>query len=344
MPILPVGSPEQPQIAGAVKSPGNSLSNFLNRRLTDAASSAVTPDVVGAVRDVFGLTGTASGQPEAIGGIFGEASPRGPRRPKLNQNLSQWGHISEHLLAQIYPITKPDQESVAPILAPASDMNFDASFNWQSPFENTGPESKAPALMALIQSGQIGIIVNSLQALIGKGESGTVVGDAMNSIGEVLNAGAEKAKRFAEGLEGRTGITRLNSRQVFTGMPPISITLTLHLRAFQNAAAEVQDPYRKLLEWSLPVFLAQQGAIANTAQAVADDSSIISALFPSTAPTFVGLRYAKNRYEPMVIESVSNPIDGHIGEDGIPVYRAVQIKLATLTALDRTDVAKILMR
>ena len=62
------------------------------------------------------------------------------------------------------------------------------------------------------------------------------------------------------------------------------------------------------------------------------------------APQMVGFTYANNRYAPMVIEGIGNPIDGPMGPTGLPIYRAVQITLATLTALDKNDVAGLFSR
>jgi hypothetical protein len=58
----------------------------------------------------------------------------------------------------------------------------------------------------------------------------------------------------------------------------------------------------------------------------------------------VGFKYGNNRYMPMVVESVGNPLDGPMDRGGRPIYRSVALVLATLTALDTNDVPKIFSR
>ena len=337
-------------VRGAVDSVAGSVSNAVGSVAGDplgAIERVASGNVRSLVNKAFIPSGSFGGsqrEAEQVLGEFGSKSVLPSVAP--GGDASQWGQINPNLLANIYLLRDgvPD-DSAGVIKAPISDANLDIQLNWQSPFEGAGPESKAPALMALIQSGQIGIITQSLQAVLPNGDAqgGVVdrtIADASGYLGQV----AQKTKDFAKSLEGRTGITKLNSRQVFSGMPPISITFTLHLRAFQDPIKEVMEPYQALLEWALPEQLAQDGIIANTAGAVSGDQSIINALFPSKAPSFVGFRYADNRYEPMVIESVGHPLDGPMDSRGFPLYRAIQIKLSTLTALDRSDIKNVLLR
>ncbi|NHN76840.1 hypothetical protein HA520_06000 [Azotobacter chroococcum] len=253
---------------------------------------------------------------------------------------TQWGHLSPHLIARLYPCNPDGTEKFATpgvssaILAPITESNFEAVLNWQSPFEQTGPESKAPALMAMVQTGQLATVANALQAFIpGEGQVSQMLSDATSS-----------ARKYAQDLENRTGITKLNSRQVFSGMPPVKLSMTLHFRALSDPQTEVMEPYQRLLEWALPQKLAEDGILPELMSAAKSGSDVIKALFPSLAPQMVGFTYANNRYSPMVIESISNPIDGRLDSSGLPIYRAVQITLATLTALDKNDVSKIFRR
>jgi hypothetical protein len=41
---------------------------------------------------------------------------------------------------------------------------------------------------------------------------------------------------------GRTGITKLNSTQIFSGMPPVKFSFTAHFRALTDPQSEVRDP------------------------------------------------------------------------------------------------------
>lgn len=297
-----------------------------------AIQKVISGNVGGAINDVVervtGKLTTPDSLSVTVAGKVGIS-------PSAKQgNLSSWGKLSRHLMAQIYPCA-PDGSpllsdpvvSVIPIEAPATEVNFEASFNWQSPFENAGPESKAPALMALIQSGQLSTVASALQEKLP---------DAADAVGakSLLN----KVKEVGSGLQGRTGITKMNSRQVFSGMPPIKIPLVLHFRALKSGEIEVMGPYQRLLEWASPRSLAENGVFT---EMLSSSRGFLDALFPSEAPTMVGFVYGNNRYGPMVIESIGNPLDGPMDENGIPIYRTVQLTLATLTALDKNDVAKI---
>ena len=269
------------------------------------------------------------GQDSRIGQT-GTLSKTGERPTATSSLAPQWGGLNENLLARLFVMNFDGSvnEAEGEVIGPITETQFEATMNWQSPFENTGPESKAPALMALLQTGQIATIANMLQAVLPTG----------SMLGDFASEAAQKTESWAKELTGRTGITKLNSRQVFAGMPPIKLNVTMHFRALDNPVAQVEEPYKKLLSWALPQYLAPDGLIG---QLITGSDGFIKAMFPSKAPLMVGVRYGRNRFSPMVIESIGNPMDGPITEQGIPVYRAVNLTLATLTALDRGDVAKI---
>lgn len=114
---------------------------------------------------------------------------------------SHWDGLSPHLLATFYEVARNDDgiwemTSDTPLVkAPLTESNLEMTLNWQSPFENAGPESKAPALLAMLQSGALQPVVD---ALIGnKKADGTV--DA--------SAAQRKSNEFLKQFEGRTGIT-----------------------------------------------------------------------------------------------------------------------------------------
>ncbi len=122
-------------------------------------------------------------------------------------------------------------------------------------------------------------------------------------------------------------------------MPPIKVSLTLHFRAVSDAMAEVVEPYQRLLEFSMPQGLAADGVLTEViASTGSENSSMLKAMFPSIAPLMVGFVYGNNRFPAMVVESISNPLDGPMDSEGRPIQRSVQIMLATLTALDRADI------
>lgn len=344
------------EIAGAVKSAGNSLfaqisgaksataSQLARGDLRAAGNEILGNNLGGAVNLAFGVTGKKSPTAVPTATVAGKLHVQ--RLSLADEDVSQWGRLNPKLFAEFRMINpesgKTEYDYV--IRAPITDSTFDMTLNWQSPFENTGPESKAPALMALIQSGQIGIMMNALQAAVAGGnKEGNLLEQGHAFITEETAILAKKATDFAASLQGKTGITKVNSRQVFTGMPPVKITMTIHFRAFKDPIKEVLEPYRRLLSWAVPEKLAEQGALVNTLKSEGGIGGIIRALFPSTAPPTIELKYANERYSPLVIEAVSRPFDGPLDSKGNPTYRAVQLTLATLTAIDRDDVKNIVL-
>lgn len=63
------------------------------------------------------------------------------------------------------------------------------------------------------------------------------------------------------GLEGRSGMTRLNSTQVFCGMPPIKLQGTALFRAWSDPASEVEAPFNQPMARALPVKLSELGPL-----------------------------------------------------------------------------------
>lgn len=343
----PVGAFERATAAVRSRDAGDGLMGIARgaMRVADQATGGAltqAKELYGSVRE--GITnastvaGTQGPDEDVIGSVIGRIGGLTSAVLQPNDGLSQWGNLSRNLIARIYPCDSSGKEilselgATTDIRGPITDAQFEASLNWQSPFENSGPESKAPALMSMLQTGQLATLANALQAVV----------PSDSAMGKMVAGAAEKTAGYAKELEGRTGITKLNSRQVFSGMPPIKLTMILHLRALTDPATEVVAPYQRLLEWALPQQLAKDGVLAEVIKSGSDD--FIKALFPSLAPQMIGFAYGNNRYSPMVIESIGNTIDGPMGPTGLPLYRAVQVTLATLTALDKNDVAGIFSR
>jgi hypothetical protein len=256
---------------------------------------------------------------------------------------SQWGGLSTHLIAKFYPlkrvnsgsgwgqsrekrvISASDKFSVDDgyeVHCPITEGTKEMSFNWHSPFENAGAESRIPTLSAMLQSGSMGSTLQTIGDVVGLDVQNTPVGAAL------LKA------------EGLTGITKLNSTQVFTGMPPVKFTITLHFRALQDPSEEVRAPILQLEEWAVPQFLASEGLIAGAVRNGVRMNSI-STVFPSVSPQIIGMRYGDICLEPLVIESVSEPFTNPRSVDGIMTSCSLQMSLATLTAIDRRDLKKM---
>jgi hypothetical protein len=224
---------------------------------------------------------------------------------------SEWGQLSKHLIASFWEV-KRDGSSVNDISlqAPLLDANFEASFNWISPFERIG-EDFLPTAQQLATSGLIDKQLKDYSR----------------------TAGFDLAQ-----LEGKTSITKLNSTQIFNGMPPVKFPVTLLFRAWKNPKKEVESPFNQLMKWALPVKLeGDTTLLSRGTQVIRDERSLISALLPSASPTFVAMKYKNRTYKPLVIESISAPLSAPVDRDGDFVELSVQVQLATLTAIDRGD-------
>lgn len=300
--------------------------------------------MAGLIAGVTGSSATtigsaAAGVPEAVTGGFRSALGIPARSASGGASVvertalpgSGWGSLSRHLIGHVYccdskGVRDPDEPFT--VSSPITDEQLEISQTWSSPFEGMGPESKAPAIMAMIQSGSLVPVVAALQAV------------APDIGGGVLDSTADSLKGAVRELQGRTGITKLNSRQVYSGMPPMRISFTQHFRALSDALREVEQPYQQMLEWIFPQQLAEDGILSEVIQTARDVDSFIKALFPSLAPKMVNFEFAGRTYGPLVVETVSNPLASKLGVDGNRTYLAVQVTLASLTALDRADIRR----
>lgn len=284
------------------------------------------------------------GKPIAISAVCSQPGKRTrPTFGGLKVLTSHWTGLNPALIAKFFPVRRmadgsgwerstgkreisaADKFTVDDdyeVWCPITDGTSEMTLNWQSPFEDTGPNSKAPALSAMLQSGALSAI---LQAVEGK------------------SAGDSAVLAELQRTVGRTGITKLNSTQVFSGMPPVKFSLTLHFRALIDPVAEVQSPVSQLKEWALPQFLADDGFIANAVK-TGGKNGLSGTIFPSAAPQLLGMKYGDMTLQPLVIESMSEPITAPRSSDGVILAQSIQITLATLTALDRRDVQRIYSR
>lgn len=339
-------------IKGAVASATDALDTAVGGTANRQAIESAARTVTGAVQDLFTgkqtITGVVSQVENKVGTLFGDigstSNPIGTilgsvgglsgLRLSNNDLGSDWGNLSPLLLARVFVCDSKgvaDIQEYAGVYGAMTEGAVSIQQNWQSPFENTGPETKAPALAGMLQSGSLVPVLNALQA-ISPFKDG--------AISDALNASSDKLKTVMRDLEGRTGITKLNSRQVFSGMPPVKFTATIRFRALASAEKEVMAPLARLLEWVFPQMLAEDGILSEVLQTTKDVDSFIKALFPSIAPKLLGLTYGGSTYAPVVIESVDYPLDAPKDENGNFIDLPVQISFATLTALDRADIKR----
>ncbi|MCZ0926453.1 hypothetical protein L0636_00940 [Halomonas janggokensis] len=233
-----------------------------------------------------------------------------------------WDGINPNLIATIYEVDhkgEPLDEANRVRCLFVDDANLEATLNWQSPFEGAGPESRAPTLSAMLQSGAIQPIAERL---------GDGVGGA--------------TKEVSETARGRTGITKLNSTQVFSGMPPLRLQATIMLRAWRDPQAEVEEPLDQLMRWVLPQYLAPEGTMITAAldwyrEGDRDVNGFVEAAMPSAAPSMIAIRYKGRTYAPMVVENIGVPLNSPSDQYGRFVQLQLPVTFATLTAIDRND-------
>lgn len=255
---------------------------------------------------------------------------------------SKWDGLNEALIAKFYPIKRSDNgdgwtqslgtRSVSPadnfavddgyeVHCPITDGTQEMSLNWVSPFEGAGAESKAPTLSAMLQSGALTPEIAEVLSRV----PGT--SDAAANVGKLLRDAT-----------GRAGITKLNSTQVFSGMPPVKFSFTAHFRALIDPISEVRQPITQLEQWAAPQFLASEGVIAGALQNGLKQS-LVETVYPSVAPQLLAMKYGDQTILPIVIESISKPFTVPRSRVGEALAVAVQLTVATLTAIDRRDIS-----
>lgn len=234
--------------------------------------------------------------------------------------------LNRHLLAELYALKRSadgkawEVDAAKPrIVVPVTQASMELALTWQSPFEGAGVESRFPALAQMAQAGMFSPL---LQAIGSKLEEGSEARKAIDD--------ADKA---AQQLVGMTGITKFNSTQVFSGMPPVKVQLSVLFKAFRDPLAEVEAPLRRLQEWALPQELASDGVLSELVKSGGD----VLTLMPSKVPLCVGLTYKGRQFRPMVIESITDPLDAPIDANGRRVSALVPLTLCSLTALDAKD-------
>jgi hypothetical protein len=208
------------------------------------------------------------------------------------------------------------------VQAPLTDGTMEQTANWTSPFENQTPDAKLSSLSSMFQVGGFEAILNSLQQYL---PADSFLGGSIDVAGQQLKT-----------LEGRTGVTKLNSTQVFSGMPPLKITVTAHFRALWNSVQEVEAPMSQLMAWAVPRKLAPQGVVGNALDR-SNREGVLRTAYPSETPQIIGMRYADMMLKPLVIESIPYPLTGPRDKDGHLLCGTMALSLATLTAIDKND-------
>jgi hypothetical protein len=235
---------------------------------------------------------------------------------------SLWGDLSPHLIASFWQCDKDGKrvEDSPTVKAALTDANLDVTLSWNSPFEQAGPESKAPTLLAMLQSGTLQPLVDSLMT------------------GKNQQSAQSQSAEFLKQFEGKTGITKLNSTQVFSGLPPLKFQVTALFRAWRDTVSEVEVPLNQLMAWVLPQELASDSTIlSRAADALKGKTGVIDALLPSKAPAMIAMKYKNRTYAPLVIESIGIPLSSPIDANGNFIELSLPMTIATLSSIDKTD-------
>lgn len=249
---------------------------------------------------------------------------------------SDWLGLNDHLIASIYPVNNKGLRvgvEMVEVQGPLTACDLEQSLTWQSPFENSSPDTKVPALTAMLQSGAIADVYSDLRS------SGILASVGAASLSD-KSATEDTLREFT----GRTGITKMNSTQIFTGQPPAKITLTMLFRAFYDPQKEVERPLQQLWAWAVAQELAGDSIVSRVGNADRSVKGYLSALLPSTVPQMVGFQYKRRSFGPMVIESIGEPMNSPIDKNGVYTEIQVPMTLSSLTALDRNDMSRIMNR
>lgn len=249
---------------------------------------------------------------------------------------SKWEGLNQELIAVFYNVDRDGKrvDGSPEVHAPLIESSFETTFNWTSPFENSGTEQNKPMLAAMLQSGMLTEtgITGAFGDMINKGL-------AYAGLNMPTDTSQNSLEKIAKDFEGRTGMTKLNSTQIFTGSAPSKFPCTAIFRAWSDAGVEVEQPVSQLMQWAFPEFLAESSTVLTrgAGKAVNDTGDWKDVLMPSKAPVLVAVRYKGRTYSPMVIESITLPTNSPINALGQHTHMAVQMSLATLRSWDRQD-------
>lgn len=244
-----------------------------------------------------------------------------------------WGDLSYHKIAYISKCTKTGDIIDSPVVsALVTDGDMSVSSNYQTPFDNSNPETKMPTLLGMLQSGELAAAIP--QAAEGDGLLGAVLA-GIGKVGAALTNAAGLGGKFSEAIEkfeGRTNLTKINSVQVFVSTASVELSLTLFFSALYDAKKEVEKQIEHLQSWALPQELADSliGSVA--------DVGLLDGIFPSKVPPFVAVTYGGKTYKPFLIREVGTPLVTPMDKDGNRLSISVTLSLLSRRAWDANDI------
>lgn len=251
------------------------------------------------------------------------ASASTPATHDFTPKETDWGLINPMLLAK-FSLCDKNGNAIAgsPIVSGVAidaDMAIESQYN--SPFENSSPESRLPTLMGTLQAGDW---VNTVDKVLG-------------SVGLGGGAGlSEENKNKLNELEGRSNFTKVNSTQIYVSSSSVRLNVTIFFQAWVSARHEVEHQIASMQQWALPVKLSDESIVGN----LAEDVSLTS-LFPSEVPPFVSFTYGKKRYSPLLIENVSAPLVTPLDRHGNRIVLEATITLVSRRAWDKASIKQL---
>lgn len=275
-----------------------------------------------------------------------KVDPDNTPAPKVAQpdHAGHWGKLSNHHFAVIRLCDKegnpkPNSPEVYGLV---TDGDFSVESQWQSPFENSNPDMKAPALLGMLQSGEIaGFLGRASASAMQQSESapmrllGSVVagvGDAASKAAQSV-LGVDSIAGAVQSLEGLSNLTKVNSTQIFVGTAPVKLSLTLFFWAYADAKKEVEDQISLLEQWALPVELSETTNLENLIN--------LEGLFTSMVPPFVSVTYSGKTYAPMHIEPLSIPLTGPKDKQGNRLNVSVSVSLSSRQSWDAKNIQRL---
>lgn len=246
---------------------------------------------------------------------------------KSNAATSNWGSIHPDLIAEFVQVDTVGNETGVAFKALIKEGNIEQSFQWVSPFENMTVESFKMSALGMAQSGGIERVAQLLGAadenITAKLDVGTP---------DLISKSATGLKAFSDKVAGRSGITKANSTQVYSGHAPLKLDMTLVFRAWQDPQSEVIAPFTALQQMAYPNKMASSVADVLVGQGT-DSIDNLTLLFPSEAPKLVSLTYKGETYPPLVIESIGKPLDAPYSPMG-DIWLEVPVSLHSFQSID----------
>jgi len=223
--------------------------------------------------------------------------------------------FNQNLFVTIYP--KPKQDSNIPIPNNLKDIHIvgklvsddeSNNVNWESSLENMNAENKFSTTSALLQTGLYE------KAIFG-----------------------DESKKFA----GRTLINKQQSIQVFKGVEPMNLNLTIEFVALRDAYREVELPLQYLYKFQAPILGdgLLNNAISQVKELFSDSKKSETLKLAGYIPFDLVIDYAGKRFNSVyVLTSVSTSRDKiRVTKDGHTIKRQVSLSFKSKKALERDD-------